>query len=91
MKKKKKIINLYFFPLIIFLSSCQLKEEIAQIRDNIKDKLIPKTDEQYVIQKDKNQSKIKKKFAEKNIEDTELIKNKKKKENLEKSFTRFDK
>ena len=61
MKKRKKIINLYFFSLIIFLSGCQLNEEIAQIRDNIRDKLIPKTDEQYVIQKDTNQSKIKKK------------------------------
>ena len=61
------------------MSGCQLNEEIAQIRDEIRDKLIPKTDEQYVIQKDTNQSKIKKKFAEKTTEDTELIKNNKKK------------
>ena len=61
------------------MCGCQLNEEIAQIRDNIRDKLIPKTDEQFVIQKDTNQSKIKKKIAEKNIEDTELIKNNKKK------------
>ncbi len=91
MKKKKKFINLYFFPLIFFLCSCQLNEEIAQIRDNIRDKLIPKTDEQFVIQKDTNQSKIKKKFAEKKIEDTELIKNNKKKENLDKNFPKYDK
>ena len=68
------------------MCGCQLNEEIAQIRDNIRDKLIPKTDEQFVIKKDTNQSKIKKKFAEKNIEDTELIKNNKKKENLDKNF-----
>ncbi len=91
MKKKKKFINLYFFPLIFFLCSCQLNEEIAQIRDNIRDKLIPKTDEQYVIQKDTNQSKIKKEFTEKNKEETELIKNSKKKENLDKNFSKYDK
>ena len=87
---KNFFLKSYLLALVFLMYGCQLNQEIAEIRDNIREKLIPSNDDQYVIKNEEKQSKTKKELNENNKEEIELIKKDKKTENIEKKFLKYD-